>query len=109
MSNQRALEQISETVGQIANLLERYKVKFWAATFKETHEKLERAITNGWEHDISTAIRTMRSWYGGMGSFNDLIISNLNRDEIAEQEETSANKKLQDLSSKLYSELEAVG
>lgn len=105
MSGQKRTDQITEVVGQLADLLGHYQVRFWSSEFKDAHQKLRDAAANGWENDVLAFVRKIRSWYGGMGSFNDLVITKDNGDQIADEEESSANQHLQELSNRLYLEI----
>lgn len=49
-------------------------------------------------------IEEIISWYGGMGSFNDLIISVYNDHAVAAEDECKINEELNALRSKLYKE-----
>ncbi|SFU17181.1 hypothetical protein SAMN05444141_1153 [Pseudovibrio denitrificans] len=50
----------------------------------------------------SEKYRNLRTWYGGMGSFNDLIISRFNGHTISEDHEEIANDKLSVLRTEIY-------
>ncbi len=49
-------------------------------------------------------IREIISWYGGMGSFNDLIISNYNDHSVNPDDEHKFNEELSRLRGKIYQE-----
>jgi hypothetical protein len=65
---------------------------------------LEGIGESGWatKASIAAAARTIDvdevfSWYGGMGSFNDLVISGLNGHRVERAHESALNTKLDEL------------
>ncbi|WP_100550810.1 DUF6966 domain-containing protein [Caedibacter taeniospiralis] len=48
------------------------------------------------------------SWYGGMGSFNDLLISGYNGHEVKQEDEDVVNAELSDLRNKIYLEAKEI-
>ncbi len=42
------------------------------------------------------------SWFGGMGSFNDLIISGQNGHAVSPEEESAKNKQFRDYKERIY-------
>ena len=68
-----------------------------------------------WSNKINQATKTddidpakILSWYGGMGSFNDLLISNHNGHAIKQRDEDVVNEELSDLRNKIYLEAKDV-
>lgn len=51
-----------------------HKVDFWVSESKGCHQKLIRAAAQDWGNDIFHLIKTIKSWYGGMGSFSGLSV-----------------------------------
>lgn len=64
------------------------------------------SYANGWENDVLHLMKTIKSWYGGMGSFNDLYISKEGGDAVAEAEEQAVNHRLKELRTELYTKIE---
>lgn len=51
-------------------------------------------------------IKKIKSWYGSMGSFNDLCISYQSGDAMAEAEERAINDHLKKPRTELYTQVE---
>jgi hypothetical protein len=75
-------------------LLNRYGVRGWGSWFSESIALLRQ--------NPSTGIDKVLNSYGGMGSFNDLVISHLNQHQIAEAEEMQANNQLEQYRTEIY-------
>lgn len=108
MDNQSdRLRRIMELVAQIAEVLDAYEGAVWAANFKDHRQRLSRAIAHDWGQDIVNLVREIKSWYGGMGSFGDVVIYRLkNGNVIDERQGTLVNDKLRAMRSALYVEIE---
>ncbi len=91
------MEALVQLLKTCETLLRQVGETFWA-------EKINHIITksNG-RIDIYCA-QEIISWYGGMGSFNDLTISLHNDHSVEEENEGTFNKKLIDLRRKIYEE-----
>ncbi|GEM_PF-3472697 len=76
LRDQYRIERILKIVGDVVDLLERQGVGFWPSEFKRCGEKLSRAGANEWGDEVLHLARTIKRWYGGMGSFNDLYLWN---------------------------------
>lgn len=70
---------------------------FWAGKIKAIIQK------GSSELDIYQ-LEEILSWYGGMGSFNDLIISVHNDHELNGQDEEKLNGELSNIRSDIYQE-----
>ena len=42
------------------------------------------------------------SWFGGMGSFNDLVIAGVNGHQVREEDEANVNRQLDDFRTSIY-------
>ena len=70
---------------------------FWA-------DKIQSALKkDGGTIDIYL-LEEILSWYGGMGSFNDLLISSYNDHLVDEKDEERLNDELNRLRSQIYQE-----
>lgn len=77
---------------------------------KELNLLLEMCGENHWKNQIAAAqngpvskmSKGIVHWYGGMGSFSDLWLSDLNGHNVTEADEDKINQKLSKLRSKLY-------
>lgn len=81
----RALLQLMRCVGE----------RHWAETVERALLNLEMGATKRWIEEIL-------SWYGGMGSLNDLVIAKVNGHNVEPQDEQALNAELARLTSALY-------
>lgn len=70
---------------------------FWA-------DKINHILKKGNANLDIYSIEKIISWYGGMGSFNDLIISVYNDHSVAAEDEAMINERLSAIRSKIYQE-----
>jgi len=71
---------------------------FWANKIIGIKQKVDNNV------DIYI-LEEIESWYGGMGSFNDLIISNYNGHLIEEKYEKELNDELNKVRNQIYQEV----
>ena len=76
-------------------LLEAVNEKFWLNKIKVVIGK----ASNDWDVKLLDEII---SWYGGMGSFNDLIICNSNGHILKKEDEKRVNNKLSEIRTHIY-------
>jgi hypothetical protein len=84
--------EIKKTVIDIANVLSSNDEELWAKTFEKLGSELD--------FDCESSIQSLKNLYGGMGSFNDVV---LHKDGIPLIRE---NDKLDDLRHTLYKQLD---
>ncbi len=84
-SRERALRSVLEDA---AGLLESVRETFWSSKLRSAAEALD--------------IAEVRSWYGGTGSFNDLVIATANGHNVPREREAFVNAKLEELRCALY-------
>ncbi|MDP3389235.1 MAG: hypothetical protein Q8Q45_07680 [Methylococcaceae bacterium] len=70
---------------------------FWA-------KKIETALKKYGQYSDGCMLEEIISWYGGMGSFNDLIISVHNSHSLGGRDEYELNDELHKIRSKIYQE-----
>ena len=88
--------EIKKTVIDIANVLSSNDEDSWAKTFEKLSSELD--------FDCESSIFSLRKLYGGMGSFNDIVLHKNGIPLIRE------NDELEDLRHKLYKQLDhAIG
>ncbi len=69
---------------------------------------LDRVAETFWSAKIRATIRgpidpaDVLSWYGGMGSFNDLILARVNGHRIRREDEPRLNERLDDLRNRIH-------
>ncbi|WP_159281883.1 DUF6966 domain-containing protein [Rahnella variigena] len=85
-------DEIKKTVIDIANVLSSNDEESWAKTFEKLGSELDS--------DCESSIFSLRKLYGGMGSFNDII---LHKDGIPLIRE---NDELDELRHTLYKQLD---
>ena len=71
--------------------------KFWA-------DKIKRTLDKGGESLDFYLLEEIISWYGGMGSLNDLIICEINGHLLKEKDEKTLNDEFNRVSSAIYEE-----
>jgi len=87
---------------EIRNILERHKVQFWPDFLAERARQLQAAYSSGHKRAKQEALEELEMLYGGMGSFNDLVISREGGHDIASRDVPKINAKLNKLRSRLY-------
>lgn len=87
------IEALQETRALLYDVSE----TFWAGKIDEL---LRRAGSEVSPYDARRAL----SWFGGMGSFNDLLISPINGHRLEDGEEDRINHRLSDLREQIYLE-----
>jgi len=88
------MKDLKYLLEETSSLLISADEKYWSA-------KVQSAIQLLPEKPMR-AISEVESWYGGMGSFNDLLISSLNGHSLGTISEHEANAKLAMLRGKLF-------
>lgn len=78
-------------LSDFSKFLKQYEEKFWSG-------KVDALIA---DHN-NNSIAEIESWYGGMGSLNDLILSSVNGHKVNPTEEDSVNEKLDTFREQIY-------
>ena len=86
-------EVLIETMESMIKLLSNHGVSHWSKVVEKHKNSIERG---------GSAKVFLKMFSGGMGAFNDLIISHGNKHRIEPEDEAAVNKKLQKLSEKAY-------
>ena len=73
---------------QASLLLNEVEEPFWSS-------RIDKALVSVDAHEVL-------SWFGGMGSFNDLVIANVNGHRVKPSQEPQVNARLDALRSQLY-------
>lgn len=82
---------------QTNSLLRGVAASFWA-------NKLDQLLKACGHEPSSRDAQKILSWYGGMGSFNDLLISTINGHDVREEDEELLNDRLAELRELIYVE-----
>ena len=80
-----------------------------ATSLRETAELLEMVGESFWSARLRGAlaeaqpdVRAIRSWFGGIGSFNDLVLARVNGHKVGQLTERAANDRLDILRGQLW-------
>ena len=93
------MKKLEQLLTSCESLLRGIGEYFWADKIKTVLKKIE----NG---DIASYVfEEIQSWFGGMGSFNDLVISRYNDHLIDEKDEQRLNDHLNKLRREIYDEV----
>ncbi|MEW6357763.1 MAG: hypothetical protein AB1696_15630 [Planctomycetota bacterium] len=96
-------QRLLDLMAELADFLDRYGEAHWAGHFRTCRERLGYLIQeDAPREEKAEAAAMIRSAYGGMGSFNDLIICRTNKHPVEESEEEAVNTELQRLSGEVY-------
>jgi hypothetical protein len=91
------METLNSLLKSCETLLSSVEEPFWSRKIRDI---LERNISF-FDKEVPKEIL---SWYGGMGSFNDLQLSKFNGHLILAKDEDKLNDKLDDLREEIYKE-----
>jgi len=86
-----ALRDINDVLDDLLALLSQCGETFWRSKLSSTKKK-----------DVNAQKRDVMAWFGGMGSFGDLIISKYNGHSVDESDESKLNDVLDSLRNELY-------
>jgi hypothetical protein len=90
---------------QIIALLELHEVRHWPARLADIAARFREAGATGEEWKRREALDELRGLYGGMGSFNDLVIGERGAPVTARLELAAINDELNALRRRLYRSL----
>lgn len=71
---------------------------FWA-------DKIKKVLINSDENIEQYLLQEIISWYGGMGSFNDLVVSKYNGHNLNGRDESILNEELKNIRNAMYDEV----
>ncbi len=86
--------ELVEVLAKTAQLLFKYNEKHWSVFLEESRGLVENRDFHGVERVFGS--------YGGMGSFNDILIHPINGHLLEESETSSVNKEFQLLKSDIW-------
>lgn len=96
MAKVRALEAVA-LLQRLHSLLSMAEEKHWVKRVDSVLSKIESAeVVN------KNAKAEMKTWFGGMGSINDLVLSPFNGHRLNECDEVKLNQLLQEKLANLY-------
>lgn len=88
------VDELMTVLAETASLLENTKEVFWLKWIRENLNMIQQQNFRGTER--------LLSGFGGMGSFNNLVIYTINGHEIQEKDIPKINERLASLRLKLY-------
>ena len=91
---ERAWEQLSQAINEAIDLLRAFGESFWASRLEEGRAKVEAYGGNG--------LDSILGLFGGMGSFNDLVLHPMNGHATSASDLGAANERLWDLRNAIY-------
>jgi hypothetical protein len=94
-------QEILALLNELWVLMDKYQVHSWKHPLKILHVNYQKAIN---ERDVQSqylALTEIKELFGGMGSFNDYVITHLHGDAVSESEEQEVNKNLNHLRHRL--------
>jgi hypothetical protein len=94
--------EIVQLLGQMRALLEQHRVWSWTTHFAALETDFEEAITSGEDWKKQEVLYELDDLFGGMGSFNDLVITSQSDPLLSRQELVKANDELNKLRRQLY-------
>ena len=93
----REASRLHELLIQCMNLLRSVDEAFWSGRIESMLEQ---------DNTLFIA-RSILAWYGGMGSFSDLMICRMNGHNVKPEDESQINERLSALRTEIYEEAEA--
>ena len=93
--------RIQRLLEQIRSLLERHQVESWSPYFVELEKHFQQAIMSNEDWKKQEVLEELDGLFGGMGSFNDLIIAR-SPHAASRQELATVNDELNRLRRQLY-------
>jgi hypothetical protein len=99
------LAKALDILREIRALLDRYRAEPWASRIRELEARADGALRQGPDWARQEAVDELRDLFGGMGSFDDAVISSLKGDAIAGSREAAVNAELSRLRDELYETL----
>jgi len=89
-------DRLEETI----QLLDSAKASFWAVWLRNALNLIQAGDYAGIEH--------LQRAYGGMGSFNDLVLAAINGRQVSDKDREAINRKLDNLRTELYELVEFI-
>ena len=84
------------------------KAQALRALLEDTRMLLDSVAESFWSSKVRRALGAIidpaevLSWYGGMGSFNDLLIAEINGHRVRREQEAALNNRLDNLRRRIY-------
>jgi len=88
-------EELTALISQLYSFLCTHEEKMWSAKIRRLTADNEKKIN---QQDALT----IHSWFGGAGSFNDLVISELSGHDLGGRDEQAVNDALMDISERIF-------
>lgn len=88
------VDMLIENVDELIRLMEKHNEKYWSEYFRKAIGMVKDRNFRGIELFLQS--------FGGMGSFNDLVITRINGHTIQKKDEEMVNKKMEELKAKIH-------
>jgi hypothetical protein len=88
------VDTLIEKVDELIRLMEKHNEKYWSEYFRKAIGMVKDRNFRGIELILKS--------FGGMGSFNDLVITRINGHTIQERDEEMVNEKMKELKENIY-------
>jgi Domain of unknown function (DUF6966) len=92
-----SVDALTPAMTRCKSLLQSVGETFWS-------QKIERFLSVRTRELSADDAREVMTWFGGMGSFNDLMISAVNDHDVKPEDEGRYNRDLDHLRDMIYSE-----
>ena len=97
-----AISRIIRLLVEINIILDKHHVTKWFEILSNIQNRLEEAANNRNKKQMLLIMEEIRTLYRGMGSFNDLFITDQAGHEIAPEDISVVNSQLQTLQKELF-------
>ena len=95
------VDTLTSAMTKCKSLLQNIGETFWS-------QKIERFLSERTGDLSADDARELMTWFGGMGSFNDLIISPMNDHDVKPEDEDRYNRDLDHLRDTIYCEAKKI-
>jgi len=96
-----SVDALAQAMTRCKSLLQSIGETFWS-------QKIESFLSAHTGKLSADDAREVMTWFGGMGSFNDLMISSLNDHDVKPEDEDRYNRELDHLRDMIYSEAKGI-
>lgn len=87
-------ETILRLLGDLEVLLKTYKVAAWSDEISNLRQEYQIALEEDRQENKEIVLNRVKELFGGMGSFNDYVITHLHGDAILADQEQTVNSYL---------------
>lgn len=92
-----AINDLIDSLEKVIDFLRKSNEISWANDLEEQYSKIQKAFKKKDLTSMENSVDTIKSYFGGMGSLNDIIICRANKNVPKGFSQIMANKKLEKL------------